>query len=133
MPDHQHISATNHGAESGEIAEALKKVEKAEAEIATGERDLREAIHELEEIEQHHDRHKPVVIRVNNKPITMPGRYATGLEIKEVAIRDGVNIKIDFVLFAELPNGKEEVVRDDQTVELHHDQCFEAIDNDDHS
>jgi hypothetical protein len=115
------------------LAEAFEKIEEAEAEIAKGEADLRKAVHELEEIEQRHDQHKPVVIRVNNNDVTMPGRYATGLEIKEAAIREGVDIKVEIVLFAELPDGKEKVVKDDQTVDLHHDKCFEAIDNDDHS
>ncbi|WP_322103928.1 multiubiquitin domain-containing protein [Paraburkholderia sp. J41] len=133
MSDQQRISAVDHEAENRELAEALEKVEEAEAEIVRGEADLREAVRELDEIEQHSDHHKPVDIRVNNNPVTMPGRYATGLEIKEAAIRDGVDIKIDFVLFAELPDGKEKVVKDDQTVDLHHDKCFEAIDNDDHS
>jgi hypothetical protein len=133
MPDHQHISATDQGAENRELAGALEKVEKAEVEIARGEADLREAVRELDEIEQHRDHDKPVAIRVNNNAVTMPGRYATGLEIKEVAIRDGVDIKIAFVLFVELPDGNERVVKDDQTVDLHHDKCFEAIDNDDHS
>jgi hypothetical protein len=114
MPDHQHISATDQGAENRELAGALEK-------------------RELDEIEQHRDHDKPVAIRVNNNAVTMPGRYATGLEIKEVAIRDGVDIKIAFVLFVELPDGNERVVKDDQTVDLHHDKCFEAIDNDDHS
>jgi hypothetical protein len=63
----------------------------------------------------------------------MPDKRATGLEIKEVAIQAGVNIKADFVLFAVLANGKQEVVKDDQVIKLHRDQCFEAIDNDDHS
>jgi len=116
---------------SGELSDAIHKVEEAEQEIAKGEADLKEAVHELEELKHKH--HETVVIRVNNKPVTMPKEYATGLEIKEAAIQAGVNIKVDFVLFEDLPNDKQEVIKDDQVVQLRHEQCFEAIDNDDHS
>jgi hypothetical protein len=116
---------------SGELSDVVQQNEEAEKESAKGEVGLEEAIHELEELEHKHP--KPVVIRVNNKPVEMPDKRATGLEIKEVAIQAGVNIKADFVLFAVLANGKQEVVKDDQVIKLHRDQYFEAIDNDDHS
>ncbi|ABO53284.1 hypothetical protein LA345_20710 [Burkholderia vietnamiensis] len=112
-----------------DLAQALRKVEEAEGEIAKGEADLDEAIHELEELEHSH----PVRIVVNTKQVEMPHNRASGLAIKERAIAVGVNIKLDFVLFAELGDGRQEVVKDDQIIHLHSEQRFEAIDNDDHS
>ncbi|WP_431798315.1 hypothetical protein SGO26_29375 (plasmid) [Cupriavidus metallidurans] len=117
--------------EGGDFAQALHKVEQAEAEIAKGKVDLEEAIHELKELE--HERPHPVRIDVNNTQVEMPHNLASGLAIKERAIAVGVNIKLDFVLFAELGGGRQEVIKDDQVIHLHNKQCFEAIDNDDHS
>jgi len=79
-----------------DIAQALRKVEEAEGEIAKGKADLDEAIHELEELEHSH----LVRILVNTKQVEMPHNLASGLAIKERAIAVGVNIKLDFVLFA---------------------------------
>jgi hypothetical protein len=74
-----------------------------------------------------------VDIRVNTKPVKVEERILTGLQIKEAAIRAGVNIKIDFVLFEDMSNGKQIPVPDEKQVEIHKGQCFDAIDNDDHS
>lgn len=129
--DQHHEPRTSNDPANDELLDALEKVEEAEKEIAKGEVDLREAVRELEALR--HEHHGPVVIRVNTKPVTMPRSKANGLEIKEAAIGAGLNIKVDFVLFAELSGDKQEIVKDEQIVDLHHDQCFEAIDNDDHS
>lgn len=129
--DQQHELKTATDPVNVELLDALEKVEGAEKEIAKGEADLQEAVCELRALQSEH--HAPVAIRVNNQPVTMSRSTATGLEIKEAAIRAGVNIKVDFVLFAELSGDKQVIVKDEQLVELHHGQCFEAIDNDDHS
>ncbi|EIM98153.1 hypothetical protein WQE_25493 [Paraburkholderia hospita] len=137
QPDFQALPAAGHGGTNphaqeslgSDVAQARHKVEQAEAEIAKGEADLEEAIHELEEIEHPH----PVQIVVNTKQVEMPHNRASGLAIKERAIAVGVNIKIDFVLFAERGDGRQEVVKDEKVIHLHNEQRFEAIDNDDHS
>ena len=74
-----------------------------------------------------------VAIVVNFNPVNMPGKHSTGLEIKQTAIAQGVNIKIDFVLFRDKGNGRREPVRDDEKVTLHEGEKFEAVDGDDNS
>jgi Multiubiquitin len=72
-------------------------------------------------------------ISVNFKPVIMPNRQATGLEIKQTAIRQGVNIQIDFVLFRDKGHGRRDPIRDDERVELHPGEKFEAVPGDDNS
>ena len=74
-----------------------------------------------------------VAIFVNFNPVTMPEKHATGLEIKQTAIAQGVNIKVDFVLFRDKGNGRRDPVRDDEKVSLHEGEKFEAVDGDDNS
>lgn len=74
-----------------------------------------------------------IQIFVNNKPVIVSKEKLTGREIKQAAIDQGVAIKIDFVLFEDLRNGKQVVVKDDQLVQMHRGQKFEAITNDDNS
>ncbi len=72
-------------------------------------------------------------IQVNGKQVRMNERHATGLQIKEAAIAQGVNIALDFVLSEELGNHHARVVRDDETVTLHPHQEFVATAPDDNS
>lgn len=74
-----------------------------------------------------------VAITVNFKPVTMPDRHATGLEIKQTAIAQGVNIQPDFVLFRDKGHGRRDPIRDDEKVELHRGDKFEAVPGDDNS
>ena len=74
-----------------------------------------------------------VKVFVNNREVLMPKIKLTGYEIKELAIAENVPIKIDFVLFEDFPNGKQETIPDQKHVQIHEHQRFEAIDNDDHS
>jgi len=76
---------------------------------------------------------KSIQIFVNNKPVQMPQKVATGLQIKEAAIAQQVKIELDFVLFEDLGNGKQEIVDNNKEVKLHEHQRFEAVSNDDHS
>jgi len=76
---------------------------------------------------------KSIQIFVNNKPVQMQQKVATGLQIKEAAIAQQVKIELDFVLFEDLGNGKQEIVDDNKEVKLHEHQRFEAVSNDDHS
>lgn len=74
-----------------------------------------------------------VTVSVNFKPVTFKQREVTGLQIKEAAKAQGVNIHLDFVLFLEKGNGRRDAVRDDETVHLHPNQKFEAVPGDDNS
>lgn len=75
----------------------------------------------------------PVGIVVNFNPVTMPTRQATGLAIKQAAITQGVNIKVDFKLYRDKGSGRRDPIRDDETVPLHEGEKFEAVDGDDNS
>jgi len=74
-----------------------------------------------------------VTILVNEHQVRITGPKATGLQIKEAAIAQGVKIALDFVLSLELGNRKARVVRDEETVTLHHDEQFVANPPDDNS
>ena len=76
---------------------------------------------------------KTVTIEVNEQKVKMPGGPATGLEVKEAAIKQGVNIQTNFVLQVEMPNGSSKVVGDDDKVFLTEHLAFTAIAADDNS
>ncbi|WP_419933183.1 multiubiquitin domain-containing protein [Candidatus Poriferisodalis sp.] len=78
-------------------------------------------------------RERPVPITLNKKPVKVDGPTATGLQIKQAAIEQGVSIQIDFKLSVIGDDGKEVPVRDDQHVQLHHGSEFFAVAGDDNS
>ena len=88
-------------------------------------------------MEHDHDQgkvgHKLVVIEVNSRDVTLLGKDATGLQIKEAAIAQGVSIQLNFVLQQELPNGSSEVIGDTDSVHLRPHLKFTAIAPDDNS
>ena len=57
----------------------------------------------------------------------MPAGPATGLEIKEAAIKQDVNIQVNFVLQVQLPNGSSKVIGDEDKVPLTEHLAFTAI------
>ena len=79
------------------------------------------------------DRDKIVTIEVNGHKVEMPAGPATGLEIKEAAIKQNVNIQPNFVLQVQLPNGEVKIVGDDDKVPLSEHLMFTAIAADDNS
>ena len=79
------------------------------------------------------DPDKIVTIEVNGHKVAMPPGPATGLEIKEAAIKDGVNIQLSFVLQVQLPNGSAKIVSDDDKISLSEYLMFTAIAADDNS
>jgi hypothetical protein len=85
-----------------------------------GQREYNEQIH-------------PVEVTVNERPVTLPDRTATGLGIKQAAIAQGVPIQLDFVLQQEVGNGKHKVIGDQDQVKLHPHDRFTAIADDDNS
>jgi len=72
-------------------------------------------------------------ITVNEKPVTMPKGMATGLEIKQAAIAQGVEIQPNFVLELDKKNEKNKIIGDEDKIELHDGMAFTAIRNDDNS
>ena len=76
---------------------------------------------------------KKVEIEVNGKKVEMLEGPASGLEIKEEAIRQGVGIKENFVLQQEMPNGTGKVIGDDDKVVIREHLSFTAIEPDDNS
>lgn len=74
-----------------------------------------------------------VVVSVNEQPVKLQGKTATGAEIKAAAIKQGVHIQQNFVLQEELPNGMSRVVGDTDAVHLREHLRFTAIAPDDNS
>jgi hypothetical protein len=78
--------------------------------------------------------HGAVTVTVNEQPVTLPKHRVTGLEVKEAAIEQGVEIKLDFILVKEAHDGHEaEVIGDDDIVEVNKHSKFTANDGDDNS
>ncbi len=82
---------------------------------------------------RHDEMTKSVFIEVNSHKIKMLEGLATGLEIKEAAIKQGVNIQLNFVLQLELPNGMDKVIGDNDKVPVRDHLSFTAIEPDDNS
>lgn len=76
---------------------------------------------------------KTVEIEVNEHKVEMPEGPATGLEIKEAAIKAGVKIDLSFVLQVQLPNGSSKVVGNEDKIPLTEHLAFTAIAADDNS
>lgn len=115
--------------------EELKKLERLEERAERQEEALRETREEILEVVEdlEADRHRPIPITVNHRPVVVVGHEQTGLQIKEAAIAQGVRIQLDFVLSEELHDGRSRIIGDDQRIEVKSGACFEAIPNDDHS
>lgn len=76
---------------------------------------------------------KTVTIEVNSHEVELPDREVTGLEIKNAAIAQGVQIQANFVLQLELPNGTSRVIGDAEETRVHPHMSFTAIGPDDNS
>ena len=76
---------------------------------------------------------KTVTIEVNGHKVKMAAGAATGHEIKDAAIKAGVNIQPNFVLQVQLPNGSSKVVGDNDKIPLTEHLEFTAIAADDNS
>ena len=63
----------------------------------------------------------------------MKGSEATGQQIKQAAIEQGVQIQPSFVLQLELPNGSSKVIGDSDVVQVRPHLHFTAIAQDDNS
>jgi hypothetical protein len=74
-----------------------------------------------------------VTVTVNEQPVQLEGKSATGAQIKAAAIAQGVLIQPNFVLQEELPNGTSRVIGDNDPVHLRPHLRFTAIAPDDNS
>ncbi len=74
-----------------------------------------------------------VTVLVNEQPVKLLGKTATGAQIKSAAIAQGVLIQQNFVLQEELPNGTSRVIGDTDVVHLREHLRFTAIAPDDNS
>ncbi len=84
-----------------------------------------------EKIELEHEH--LVDITVNTKPVRIPGPKATGLQIKEAAIAQGVKIEVSFQLSEKVGDHKSNIVGDTDTVTVHEGAVFVAVADDDNS
>jgi len=83
--------------------------------------------------EPHEGHEHTVTIIVNKKSVTVPAPKATGKQIKQAAIDAGVNIKVEFVLYELLANGRRKTVGDEDEVTVNPESKFVAVDADDNS
>ena len=74
-----------------------------------------------------------VTVSVNEQPVELLGKRATGAQIKSAAIAQHVIIQPNFVLQEELPNGTSRVIGDNDGVQLREHLRFTAIAPDDNS
>lgn len=72
-------------------------------------------------------------ITVNRKDVPMSDHRVTGLQVKEAAIAAGVDIELDFQLSIRRPNGRLEVIDDDEKVTINAESHFRAVAPDDNS
>jgi multiubiquitin len=81
-----------------------------------------------------HDPTKHVVtVHVNERPVQLPGRLVTGLEVKQQAIAQRVPIQLDFILVEELEGGRTKTIGDTDEVHVTDRTRFLANDGDDNS
>jgi hypothetical protein len=76
---------------------------------------------------------KLVEVFVNDKPVHITRGEHTGLEIKQAAIAQGVNIQLDFVLSLEKRRDETQIIGDNDLVRVKKDQRYVAIADDDNS
>lgn len=93
---------------------------------------MSEAVPQHDEDDHGHEDHL-VEITVNKKPVNVAGPKATGLQIKEAAIAQGVKIDLDFELKQLLPNGERKKLGDNDTVTINKTSKFVATAPDDNS
>ncbi|MCW3038781.1 MAG: hypothetical protein JWM31_686 [Solirubrobacterales bacterium] len=79
------------------------------------------------------DKAKDVIVKVNNRPVSLPDRSVTGLQIKQAAIAAGLLIDAGFVLLLDEADGRDRVVGDDEVVKVNKNSTFSAIAPDDNS
>lgn len=80
------------------------------------------------------EEHGTVTVTVNRKPVTLESHRLTGLQIKEAAIAQGVEIQLDFLLTLETsPGHPARTIADDELITVTKHSAFRANDADDDS
>lgn len=79
------------------------------------------------------DHGKLIEITVNKKKVAIAGPTVTGLQIKEAAIAQGIQIQLDFELKQLLDNGERRIIGDNDPVEVDKHSKFVATASDDNS
>lgn len=75
-----------------------------------------------------------VTVKVNQKSVLLEDHRVTGLEVKQAAINQGVQIEVDFLLTLEARGGQPaRIIRDDETITVTKHSEFTANDGDDDS
>jgi hypothetical protein len=74
-----------------------------------------------------------IIVTVNNREVIFHQHSATGAQIKEAAINQGVHIDADFTLFRIHGAHKMTPIRNDETIALHENETFRAVAPDDSS
>jgi Multiubiquitin len=83
---------------------------------------------------QDQGKHGTVTVHVNTKPVTLDSHRVTGLEIKQAAIAQDVQIEEDFHLVLEATPGKPaREIGDGETITITDKSEFTANDGDDDS
>lgn len=78
--------------------------------------------------------HGAVTVRVNRKPVTLESHRVTGLQIKQAAIAQGVQIEEDFLLTLEAFEGQPaRTIGDNEVITVTNHSVFTANDGDDDS
>ena len=89
---------------------------------------------DVQQEEAHIEDHRhPIAVIVNRHEVTFRIHEATGREIKETAIRQGVDIQLDFSLFRQAAHHKLVPILDDERIALHRNEDFRAVAPDDNS
>jgi hypothetical protein len=75
-----------------------------------------------------------VTVKVNRQPVLLEDHRVTGLEVKQAAIAQGVQIEDDFLLTLEAHGGHPaRIIRNDETITVTKHSEFTANDGDDDS
>jgi hypothetical protein len=79
------------------------------------------------------DKPKQVTVEVNGNAVGLEEKVMTGMEIKQAAIAQQVQIQPDFVLQLQRPNGEYDPISDHEKVKVHKGMDFTCIAPDDNS
>jgi hypothetical protein len=104
------------------------------ADIAAIERDEEQLARDTEQLERDlEEQHRHVDVQVNNNSVRLNTRRDMGLQIKDAAIAQGIQIDRGFQLWEELSEGRERQFGDTEEITVREGARFTAIAPDDNS
>lgn len=89
--------------------------------------------HDGDRQDDNHGHGHTVMITVNNKPVEIDGPRVTGLQIKQAAVNQGVDIQLDFQLAEIRRDDEQHIVGNDDLVTVNKHSRFVATAGDDNS